>query len=692
MQQDIFIEKSKKLYGEKFDYSKVKYIKFKDPVCIKCNIHNIEFWQSPALHYHFNGCPECSKELRSKINRKSTDKFIEEAKKIYGDKYDYSKVEYINQKVKVCIVCPKHGDFYVSPSIFLKGNGCPKCRKENGSPKKSNTLEFIEKAKKIHGDKYDYSKVNYVDAKTKVCIICPEHGEFFKSPNKHLSGQGCPKCTKEKIIEQHSSNTREFIEKAKKIHGDKYDYSKVVYIKNTIPITIICKKHGEYTQLPAVHLTGCGCQKCAQETRNKKQSLELAEFIERAKKIHNNEYDYSRVNYINSTTPVEIICKEHGSFFQAPRKHLIGHGCPKCGGSEPYNTETFIKKAREVHGNRYDYSKTVYTRNRDKVCIICPEHGEFWQEAASHLCGTDCPKCFSKISKLENELFLFIQKYFPNAQQSVRNIIPPKEIDIFIPDLNFGIEFNGLRWHSEEFKDNKNYHLEKTLNAKDKNVKLIHIFEDEYVLHKEIVLNKILHILGVKTDNKKIFGRKCEVKEINVIIAKKFLNENHIQGYGNSSVNIGAFFNNELVGVMSFKRERKNTNNWELNRFASKINYVCSGVGGKLLKYFIKNYKPDTIKSFADRRWTINEDNNFYTKNNFKFDSFVPPTYTYYNSNIDAYKRIHKFNFRKKIIEKRYHIQIENLTEEKLANSLGYHKIYDCGLIKYVWKKPLNNK
>ena len=126
----------------------------------------------------------------------TTKDFIEKAKQIHGDKYDYSKVEYVNYKTKVCIICPKHGEFWQNPHHHLsRKQGCHLC---NGGVN-LNTEEFIDKAKKIHGDKYDYSKVKYIDNRTKVCIICPEHGEFWQTPNCHLNGQGCPKCNQSKM-------------------------------------------------------------------------------------------------------------------------------------------------------------------------------------------------------------------------------------------------------------------------------------------------------------------------------------------------------------------------------------------------------------------------------------------------------------------------------------------------------------
>ena len=163
--------------------------------------------------------------------------FIAKARKIHNEKYDYSKVEYINNRTKVCIICPIHGEFWQTPNAHLNGQDCPKCK-----GKIKLTLEkFIEKAKKVHGDKYDYSKVEYINNHTKVCIICPIHGEFWQTPQHHLKGVGCPKC-----YGNFRKTTEQFIEEARKVHGDKYDYSKVEYVNATTKVRIICPKHGEF--------------------------------------------------------------------------------------------------------------------------------------------------------------------------------------------------------------------------------------------------------------------------------------------------------------------------------------------------------------------------------------------------------------------------------------------------------------
>lgn len=269
-----------------------------------------------------------------------------------------------------------------------------------------------------------------------------------------------------------------------------------------------------------------------------------------------------------------------------------------------------------------------------------------------------------------------------------RTVLNGKELDIFIKDKGLAIEFNGNKWHTEIFggKD-KNYHINKLLECEKQSIRLVQIFEDEYVNHKNIVFSKIKHIIGCNNDLPKIFARKCDIRTIDRYQAKAFLIDNHIQGYSKSTVYLGAFFNNELIGVMSFLKESEW--NWNLTRFATSINYTCCGVGGKLFNYFIKNYRYNIIKTFADRRWSTNISENLYTKIGFKIDGVVNPSYWYYNGSIDRYARVHKFNLRKDSLMAMGNFS-NDMTEWEMARELGYDRIWDCGLIKYVYTNPNN--
>ena len=269
MTLDGFIKKAKEVHGDKYDYSKVEYKNSKTKVCIICPIHG-EFFQTPYNHLKGFGCSKCGHEKTSSAKTSNTSTFIEKAMSVHNDKYDYSKVNYVKSNEKVCIICPRHGEFWQTPNKHLSGNGCPKCARETLWNKRGRvtTENFIEKAKKVHGDKYDYSKTNYINTKTKVCIICPEHGEFWQNPSTHLSGGGCWKCGLQRISNVRKYTTEKFIEKAKKIHGDKYDYSKVDYVDSKTKVCIICPKHGEFWQTPNNHINGLGCAECGHEYKS----------------------------------------------------------------------------------------------------------------------------------------------------------------------------------------------------------------------------------------------------------------------------------------------------------------------------------------------------------------------------------------------------------------------------------------
>lgn len=289
------------------------------------------------------------------------------------------------------------------------------------------------------------------------------------------------------------------------------------------------------------------------------------------------------------------------------------------------------------------------------------------------------------VSSYENKLQQFLSNNNVKFEAN-RQILIGKEIDILIPDKKIGIEFDGLKWHTEFFgKKSHKYHLDKTEQCNKQGYGLIHIFEDEFVNKETIVYSKLKHILGISQDLPKIPGRKVFVKEIYSYEAKCFLEKYHIQGFYKSSVYLGGFYKNKLIAVMSFKNGNIKNSSWDLTRFATDYDYIYQGVGGKLFSYFVKNYNPEEIISFADRRWTLNPDNNLYTKLGFSLSSITKPDYKYYNERIDKYKRIHKMAMTKKTLSKKYGFPL-TMTESEMAKELGYDRIWDCGLFKYMWK------
>lgn len=242
-------------------------------------------------------------------------------------------------------------------------------------PKKLDRYEFIWKAIQIHGYKYDYRKVNYTNSQTKVCIICPKHGEFWQTPNHHLQGKKCRIC------------------------------------------------YGNYTP-------------------------DRYEFIWKVIQKHGYKYDYRKVNYINNKTKVCIICHKHGEFWISPHDHLSGDGCFRCSKTKKLTTEEFIEKAKEVHDNKYDYSKVKYVNNKTKVCIICHKHGEFWQTPNNHVFKkASCPicKCSSSILEHETKAALFNKNINYVCQYRNKNLLGKMSIDFYLTDYNIAIECQGIQ-------------------------------------------------------------------------------------------------------------------------------------------------------------------------------------------------------------------------------------------------------
>lgn len=190
------------------------------------------------------------------------------------------------------------------------------------------------------------------------------------------------------------SKTQIFIEKARAVHGDLYDYTNVEYVNARTKVSITCAKHGDFEQRSASHLMGWGCAKCGRELTAAKLSQKAKNsFIEKARAVHGDLYDYGRVVYMHSKDKVFITCKLHGDFEQSPSHHLMGSGCAKCAGKHIYSTQEWVQEAIAVHGDRYDYSKTVYAHSQEKVFITCNQHGAFEQTPSNHLSGSGCPSC-----------------------------------------------------------------------------------------------------------------------------------------------------------------------------------------------------------------------------------------------------------------------------------------------------------
>lgn len=345
------------------------------------------------------------------------------------------------------------------------------------------TEEFIKKLKIIHNDEYDYSLVDYVNMRTKIKIICKKHGMFEQSTQLHFKGYGCPKCKFDKLKEKFSHNKEKFIENAIISHGDKYDYHLVDYVNAHTKVKIICHNHGIFEQTPNNHISKKQeCPLCSYD----KKKLNYYNTLEKLKVIHNNKYDYSLNESVNSRIKLKVICPIHGIFEQKLHEHINGRGCPKCFFDKITKSESiFIKEFNLVHNNKYDYHLVDYENAYTKVIIIYPIHGRFKQNTNSHLNGSGCPVCRSSKGEKSVKEFLEIHNIDFIQQKKFKNLKNMKSLkfDFYLTDYNTCIEYDG----EQHFKSYKYFGGDKNFNK----IQLRDIIKNNYCENNGIKLVRI---------------------------------------------------------------------------------------------------------------------------------------------------------------------------------------------------------
>jgi len=359
-----FLKTAKIIHGNKYNYPQLpKYLYSVPKIQIYCKKHDFEFEQTIEKHVAGQtGCKKCISEKKKKQNL-TISEFLQRAKNIHGDKYNYDKVVYINNHTKVKIGCNNgHGYFEMTPGNHThktKPQGCRECSGKILWTK----ARFIKEAKKIHKNKYEYTKVDFVDSSKRVIIICKEHGEFLQTPQKHINGQKCNKCSIEIVSNKNRLTKKEFIDKAIIKHGNKFKYSKVKYINNYTAVTIICVYHGEFNQNPSSHLSGSGCPIC----RLSKGEQKVAAFLEKnnIKFITQYKFDKSRLAY-------------DFMFEQNRKKYLIEYN-----GAHHYEKVNYSKndpKAEQRFKYRVEKDKEkalLAKENKFKLLIINKDDTEF---------------------------------------------------------------------------------------------------------------------------------------------------------------------------------------------------------------------------------------------------------------------------------------------------------------------------
>ena len=430
----------------------------------------------------------------------------------------------------------------------------------------------------------------------------------------------------------------------------------------------MCPEHGRFLQNGASHLKGYGCEKCAHKNRS------FDAFLGKAREVHGDKYLYDKVCYKGSQIPVTIECEIHGDFMQRPNNHLMGQKCPKC--SRGSCVDAFIERAKKTHGNRYDYSKVSYSKARKKVCIVCPEHGDFWQTPAHHQDGHGCPLCSGSKSKFEHEVLDYLENVLGlPVETRNRKIIPPREIDIYVPGKRTAVELNGNYWHSE-LRRKPGYHKKKTEACEKAGIRLIHVFHYQWANNRERAKSMLAAKMGVYS--KRIWARNCNVSECPFDLAKKLCEKSHMQGFTDRSVFCaGLWHGKELVAAMTFGKPRFNKGfEWELLRLCFKPGIQTVGGAGKMMKFFERTKNPDSVMSYARRDWS---DGGVYKNLGFVEKTKTRPGFVWWKHNTQII--VPRYRTQRHKLEK--FLGKENfdpsLSEIGNMKNNGFYRIFDSG-------------
>ena len=740
MTTEEWIARAMEIHGDKYDYSNVEYHNDQnEKQSIIC--HEVdefgeehgEFIQSLGSHLSGVGCPKCRKGVLM-----SKESFVKRSKLIHGKKYEYSSFNYVNARTLGGIICPTHGLFLQTPYLHLRGSGCPRCKGSRLEDRVARGLESVGLCYKTQVRiNLGNQTVDFYVPEKNVYIEC--QGEQHYRPiafTDEISSDVWAKVFEErKILDNEKfeaisgsgstivyyTDPSLFIDKDINPNAGWYA-DKVVYTRIKNLVDNLCsmesrtyEEDGKKPKKVKMTRRRWNYDTCKEEAKKYSSKSEMKagcqsaysssvkhgwidEFFD-SKKYPDGWWN-DLTNCINASRecsgPRDMIkkfggcynsVKRHGwsTFMEYAKKDKGDMGadsskkCPYCNWTTSDLTNksgSFLRHLRNIHNigvseylNDHPEDNAFFSRQVDLINK---------KEAASDKTETVANIVYNNRQddlSIRNEICSWFSEY--NVAYDIDGD------DIIVGNVAIKVCVNNAHTERAGGKG-KNYHLDVMNEAKEKGLCLIQMFSDEFVEHPEIVKTKLMRMLGVNCGFEKVYGRKCTIDEVDGPEAEKFLNDNHIQGYAASTVYMGAFEGGQLIGVMTFIDE--GGGKWNLNRFATDIHKSCIGVGGKLFMHFMHKYEPNEVKSFADRRWTLSVDKNLYTNLGFTLKSILGPEYRYYKQEVDEHKRFHKFGFRKETLSKKYGLPM-SMTESEMTKKLGYDRIWDCGLFKYVWKK-----
>lgn len=472
MTREEVLIKFKEAHGDRYDYSLfTEYKNNRTKIKIICKEHG-EFEQLSDSHLRGFGCRECAHISAANKRKNNIEDIKKRAKKVHRNKYDYSLfTEYKNNKVKVKIICPKHGEFLQSIDRHLSGDGCSKCGIAKRSLSTKRTLADVKKQlKNLYGDIYGYDLfTEYNHCLQKIKITCKKHGVFEKALPEHLRGEICNGCSKEKRIEKGTHRfflrdnakrlelcNHKFVKRAKEIHGDKYDYSNTKYIGSAEKLEIYCNTCKDVFTIPAnSHTQGRGCMICSMKARSANNWISLETFIEKCKEVHGDYYSYDKViSYEGGKSIVKVFCTHCKEYFEIKAAYHLHskNGCTICSGERQakdrrITKEEVVVKAREIHGDLYEYKFLGEIKsNKDFFIVICAKHGEVSQRIADHIHkGCGCNQCNKSKGEIKIEKWLkanniefLVEETFEDCKNV--NVLP---FDFYLPENNTLIEYQG---------------------------------------------------------------------------------------------------------------------------------------------------------------------------------------------------------------------------------------------------------
>lgn len=490
-------------------------------------------------------------------------------------------------------------------------------------PKKQTKEEYLNWLSNNYPGNVDVTKVNYVNSTTKIHLKCLDCGtDFFPTPQdtkKKPRPSGCPKCGRDKTNSMLQTRvvTPEVLEpRFRIVHGTKFKYDWNSYTNSHSTMRMLCPSHGWVTTTPSNHEAGADCWYCGIEKRSSTHRIPFPQAVIKSRLAHGDTYGYVEEGYTGSRGMLKVVCRKHGLFEQYANDHWSGHGCRKC--------------------------STGRSRGQIQFCEFLKNLGLSTEEEYQLKSG--------------------------------------KSLDVVCVDLGIAFEYDGLWWHCESNVPDKTYHLRKTLEAKAEGLRLIHVFEDEWIHDRNRTENWIKTIVGKQSE--KHSARTLKVSTCPWSIASVFLEKNHMQGKGSSSgfaYSLSEVATGEIMAIMSFSSNNTKGGSIELTRFCSRG--LVRGGFTKLLTAFLRDHSTSysEIISFSDNRWSLGE---IYSKTGFECVSYSRPSYYY----VKAGRRFHKRGFQRKHLARRFKNFDPLKSESENCLDNGFYRLWDCGKTKWSLK------